>query len=1160
MHQRTARFFLATYFVACLFSAVDQQGASAAEPGKVDFNRDIRTILSNNCNQCHGPDEAERKGGTDGLRLDTRDGAMLDLGGYAAIVPGDPAKSALIERITSADPDQQMPPKETGKKLTAREIELLKQWVKEGANYAVHWSYAKPNRPSLPPVEQAAWPRNEIDHFILARLEREGLAPSPEADRQTLIRRLALDLTGLPPTVAEVDAFVADQDPQAYEKLVDRLLQKETYGEHWARMWLDLARYADSAGYADDPARTIWMYRDYVIRSLNQNKPFDQFTIEQIAGDLLPNATNEQLIATAFHRNTLTNNEGGTNDEEFRNVAVVDRVNTTFAVWMGTTMACAQCHTHKFDPITQEEYFRSLAFFNNTEDADRGNESPLLTVLSPQQQMQKEAWDLEIATLEKQLATPTPELLAKQTQWEQSLPRELSWHAPKPTAVASREGSVASIGDDSIVRLPAKGATDIYTVELPAIGEKLQALRLDAVPDPSLPGQGPGHGAGNFVLSKLTAMIIPPVNAQRKGRFVRVEHLGKGVYLHLAEVQAFSGGENLALRGTATQISTDYEGPPQLAIDGNTDGNYAAKSVSHTGSADNAWLEVDLGSEQPLDSVVLWNRTDGGTAARLSNFRVAVLNEKRDVVWEQTDTNPPNPSREFSLSGSGVATFAAAYADYEQPGFTAANLLQPQPGKGWAIGGQTGKPHQLTLVAATPIDLPAGSKLSVMLEQTSPFENHTLGSFRLSYTGDAKAAELAKVPNSVLAVLQTPAAAHTEAQQTELTKHFLGQAVELEPQRQKLAAVQKQLTELKPDTVPVMRELPADQRRVTKLQHRGNYLDLGVEVTEGTPAAFFPLPSDQPKNRLSLARWLVAEENPLTARVIANRYWEQIFGIGIVATSEEFGSQGDQPFHPELLDWLATELVRLKWDQKAMLKQLVTSASYRQSSRVTPELAQMDPDNHLLAAGPRVRLSAEMIRDSALAVSGLLSDKMYGPPVKPPQPAIGLSAAFGGGIDWQTSGGDDKYRRGLYTTWRRSNPYPSMAAFDAPNREVCTVRRSRTNTPLQALVTLNDPVYIEAAQALARRVLKEAEPNQPKRIELLYRLCLSRAPSERELQRITELYEQSLAEFRESPADAQKMATEPLGAAPPGTDVAELAAWTVVGNVMLNLDEMFMKR
>jgi hypothetical protein len=733
---------------------------SNAADSAVDFDRDIRPLLSNYCFTCHGPDESERQGG---LRLDVREGALGEAdSGEPAIVPGEPDQSELIARITSDDEFERMPPPETGKTLSAREQQLLAQWIREGAPYAAHWSYVPPRRPALPDVAATAarmgspdparwktWPRNEIDVFILDRLLRESFQPSPEADRYTLIRRVTLDLTGLPPTLEEVDQFVRDPDPKAYERLVDRLLAAPAFGEHWARRWLDLARYADSAGYADDPPRTIWAYRDWVIRALNENLPFDQFTILQLAGDLLPEPTDDHLIATAFHRNTMTNNEGGTNDEEFRNVAVVDRVNTTMAVWMGTTIDCAQCHSHKYDPISQEEYFQLFAILNQTEDADRTDESPVL------------------------------------------------------------------------------------------------------------------------------------------------------------------------------QLVTD--------------------------------------DQQPMT------------------------------------------------------------------------------------------------------------------------------------------------------------------------------------------------------TVPIMRELPDEQRRRTFVQLRGNYLDLGAEVTAGLPAVFPAPPADQPMNRLTLAHWLVAEDNPLTARVVANRDWETLFGRGIVATSEEFGSQGERPTHPELLDWLATELVRLEWDRKAFLKRLVTSATYRQSSRVDSARRQRDPDNRWLSRGPRFRMPAEMVRDQALHIAGLLSDKMYGSPVKPPQPASGLSAAFGSGIDWETSTGEDRYRRGLYTMWRRSNPYPSMTTFDAPSREICTIRRDRTNTPLQALVTLNDPVYVEAAQALARRMTASGETTA-ERATRGFRLCVARPPSDAELLQLTELHAQAHQAFVEDADAARQLATVPLGPAADGADLADLAAWTVVANVLLNLDETLMKR
>ena len=766
-------------YVLLAAALVSAPAAAPAAP-PVDFNRDVRPILSNNCVACHGPDPARRKAG---LRLDTRAGATA--GG--AVVPGKPAESTLVERVFSHDPAELMPPPQTGKKLTPAEAATLKAWVEQGAAYAVHWSYAKPVRPPLPTVSDPTWVRNGIDAFVRSRLDREGLTPQPEADRPTLARRAALDLTGLPPTVAEADEFARDESPGAFERYVDRLLAKPAFGEHWARMWLDLARYADSAGYADDPPRTIWAYRDYVIRSLNANKPFDQFTVEQLAGDLLPNPTEEQLVATAFHRNTLTNNEGGTDDEEFRTVAVVDRVNTTLSAWMGTSIGCAQCHTHKYDPLTQTEYFRLYAVFNTTADADRGDESPVLPV--------------------------------------------------------------------------------------------------------------------------------------------------------------------------------------------------------------------------------------GDTAA--------------------------NKARRLALGAEAAALDKAARF---QPG-----LVQ--------------------------------------------------GGLKVRAEADRRAA----------AALQPPT------------------------------------------TVPVLRELPGNARRVTRVQHRGNYRDLGEVVTGGVPAAFPPLPPGVPADRLGVARWLVGPDNPLTARVLANRLWEQVFGTGIVRTTEEFGSQGEPPSHPELLDWLACEL-RSDWDIKRFLKLLVSSAAYRQSSRVAPAALEKDADNRLLSRGPRFRLPAETVRDQALAAGGLLSPKMYGPSVKPPQPGFGLSAAFGRTLDWQTSPGEDKYRRALYTEWRRTNPYPSLATFDAPSREACTLRRNRSNTPLQALVTLNDPVYVEAAQALARRMLAGGK-TPGERVTAGFRRCLTRPPTEAERDRLGKLYDDARGRYAADPGGAALMAGPPAGA-----DAVELAALTVVANVLLNLDEMILKR
>jgi uncharacterized membrane protein len=1127
----------------------------------IEFNRDIRTILSNKCFTCHGPDSAERQGG---LRLDSRKDAISESdSGDPAIVPSHPEKSQLVRRISSADDDERMPPPDSGRKLSPAEIKLLTEWVRQGANYSRHWSYIRPERPEVPRVSESRWSHNPIDAFVFARLQREGLTPLAEANRHTLVRRLSLDLIGLPPTLEEVDRFVGDNDPLAYEHLVDRLLKKKAFGEHWARMWLDLARYADSSGYADDPPRTIWAFRDYVIRSFNENKPFDQFTIEQIAGDLLPDPTSDQLIATAFHRNTLTNNEGGTSDEEFRNVAVVDRVNTTMAVWMGTTINCCQCHNHKFDPISQEEYFRLFAIFNNSADADRRNESPLHEVWTSEQEQRKAALQGKIATLETKLAKPTPELFAALQAWEKGLPSDPVWHVIKPTSVERQSKLPATIDAAGTVTVTQSSKTDVYEINAP-LGEtrRLTALRLEALPNDEVPGKGPGHSNGNFVITRVRAELRRPEGARTSGQFVRIEILGKGKILSLAEVQIFRDAENVAKTGQAKQSSTGFDGAAKLAIDGKTDGNYTAGTTTHTATEDDPWWEVDLHSAGPIDRIVLWNRTDNNLGSRLSGFRISVLDEQRGVVWQETVAKAPDPSSQFSPSGAIEIVFSAAYADFSQPGFEAQKVLdkkKPNAG-GWAIAPQFGKPHTLTLLANAAVKVPEGAALFVRIEQLSPHDSHTLGRFRLALTSDTSISALAELPTPVLAVLKTQPAQRTEQQRSTLMQHYLSIAPELKASRDQLAAAKKELAAIKPKTtVPIMRELAKGGGRKTHIQLRGNYLVKGDEVTAGLPTQIFPAVSVESPDRLSLAKWLVDANNPLTSRVIANRYWESIFGVGIVRTSEEFGTQGDLPSHPKLLDWLAVELVASGWDTKHLLRLIVTSAAYRQSSRVTEETFERDPDNRLLARGPRFRLSAEMIRDQALFAAGLLSDKMHGPPVRPPQPSIGLKAAFGGGIDWTTSDGEDSRRRGLYTTWRRSNPYPSMVTFDAPNREVCTIRRDRTNTPLQALVTLNDPVYVEAAQALARRMDAAGETLE-EAIRHGFRRCLAREPSDKELAALNRLFQKTRKRLAETPERAEKLATIPLGPAPEGADTVKLAALTVVANVLLNLDELIMKR
>ncbi|MEM7233158.1 MAG: DUF1553 domain-containing protein [Planctomycetota bacterium] len=726
--------------------------------------------------------------------------------------------------------------------------------------------------------------------------------------------------------------------------------------------------------------------------------------------------------------------------------------------------------------------------------------------------------------------------------------------------MTTKSGTKAAKLDDGSRLIPSSANQDVYTIDVPLSGV-LGAIKLDVLPHEKLRGGGPGNSnGGNFVLTGVDASILPPATSIRRARYVRVEVPGDGKILSLAEVQVFEGSKNVAREGAAKQSTTDFRGPAHLAIDGKTDGRYnEAKSTTHTAVSKDPWWEVDLKRARPVSRIKIWNRTDNNLQSRLVNYNVSLLDEKRGVVWEQKNVKQvPRPSLEFSISGAIPLPFKVAHADHSQAGFEAHGLVQ-EKSTGWAIGGATQKPHALTLIPAQPAEAPKGSKLSIRLEQLSPHKQHNIGRFKLSYSSDRSSAMLATLPAEIASILKTKM--RDDAARQRLEEYFLASiAAERNEVRAELDAAKKKRGGFKPSTtVPVLRELAKGRRRTTKIQRRGNFLDTSDTVNEGVPQALHRFPEKAPKNRLSLARWLVSRENPLVARVMANRLWEQIFGMGIVRSSEEFGSQGDLPTHPELLDWLAVELVESDWDIKGLLRTLVVSSTYRQSSKLSKELGERDPDNSLYARGPRFRLSAEMIRDQALFLGGLLSRKKYGPPVKPLQPKLGVSAAFGSGIDWRTSGGEDRYRRGLYTTWRRSNPYPSMATFDAPNLEVCTVRRARTNTPLQALVTMNDPVYVEAAQGLGRLMVRNGE-TVDSRIEYGFRRCLSRLPSTIEAQKVKELFERVRKKFSIDVDAAMKLATQPIGALPKGASAVEMASWTVVASVLLNLDETLMKR
>lgn len=1172
-----ARRWCFTALVALCFSVISPSTPLALADSQLSFARDVRPILAKNCWACHGFDAEARKGK---LRLDVRDEALKPAeSGAAAIVPGKPDESELVTRILSTDANEVMPPPSSGHSLTPEQIKIIRDWVASGAGFAPHWAFVAPTRPQPPQVQGAVHP---IDAFIRDRLTKAGLQSSPEADRYQLIRRLSLDLRGLPPTPREVAEFVADQSPNAWEKLVDRFLDDPAYGERLARMWLDLARYADSAGYGSDPLRlSIWPYRDWVIGAFNRNLSYEQFTLEQLAGDLLPNATDDQKIATAFHRNTMTNTEGGTDDEEFRSLAVKDRIDTTVQAWMGLTFGCAKCHNHKYDPISQEEYYSFYAIFNQTADRDQPDESPTLPVLTPTQREQITKLNEQIAALREKLAVETPEITAARDTWEQSLRLSGDW---QPLAFSRTEATGGStfktLDDGSLLVGGASPQNETYRLTTTLDLQGITAIRLETIPDESLPAKGAGRGAdGNFVLSRFSATSEDVSNERGvpTARFVRLELPGSEKFLHVAEVEVLSNGDNIARKGKATQISTDFGGNPDRAIDGNTNGNYyEANSVTHTALGDNPWWEVDLGEARPIDKVVVWNRTDSGTHSRLNGFRVLLLDAGRQTVWStEPIAEAPVKSQDLSPSGRQTLEFAQAAANHSQGNFPVANALK-QPNlaqSGWAVAPRISDPNWAVFALKEAASAASPRKVTIQLEHLFNSGTYTLGRFRLSTTKQPNIRQRLSVPDNILAIVDKPAADRTPAEKDQLVAHYRTVAPALAPLRNQMASLEKQRPQ--PTPVPVMVELAAADARKSFVMIKGNFLSPGTPVQPTVPK-MFPVTMEGPFNRIAASRWLFSPENPLTARVAANRLWSLLFGQGLVETEEDFGTQGELPSHPELLDWLAVEFrdptLKLAatsgsasgaqdrpWDIKRFVKLIVTSATYKQTFAVKPEHLAKDARNRLLARAPRLRLDAETIRDQALALSGLLSRKVGGPSVYPYQPDGLWQAAFNGQRSWATSVGEDKYRRGLYTFWRRTIPYPSMATFDAPSRETCSIRRPRTNTPLQAFVIMNDPAYVECAQSLARRLVKEGGTTPADRARFGLELVLARPATSEQIAALTRLFEDEHSTFKNDADGAKALATEPLGPLPEGQDPAELAAWTVVANVLLNLDGVLMK-
>jgi hypothetical protein len=1046
----------------------------ATRAAAVEFNRDIRPVLSDKCFTCHGPDKARR---LTKLRFDVEAEAKQDLGGRFAIVPGDSAKSEMIRRITAADPARRMPPAASGRTLTSREIELIQKWIEQGAQWENHWSFIPPQRRPFPSVKNRSWARNAIDAFVLGRLEQEGLSPAADADRATLIRRVTLDLTGLPPTPAEVDAFLSDQSVNAYEKVVDRLLKSPRYGERMAARWLDGARYADTNGYQTDAERYMWRWRDWVIEAFNRNLPFDQFALQQIAGDMLPRATLDQKIATGFNRNHRGNGEGGIIPEEYAVEYVVDRVETTSTVFMGLTLGCARCHDHKYDPFTQKEFYQLFAYFNNIPERGKankyGNSAPMIQAPTDAQQEQLREIDKKLTAAEKRFASFGTETARAQRSWEAALDKSVSIHWSIPHDLIAYFPLDADL-KSQVAAPPAFTGPQRYAYESgAAVNEKPASAEFQDGQPSFVNGrvsQAASFDGKRFILGgnigafgfqdkfTLAAWIYPTAGTGAvitRTKDVE-EESGYGLYLKDGKVQA-----NLILRWLDDGARVETVRPIEL----------------------NRWQHVMM-------------TYDGSRTAE--GIKIYVDGRSQELAVHLDDVNQNFLTRDPLRIGGGGGSH---------------NRFQGQIDD-----------VRIYNVALTP-----------------------------------KAAAVVATGESITEIAEMAAPKRSEPQTEKLTLYFLENDAPAPIQQawRDLNAVRRQkegfLDSL--PTVMVMQE--RDSPRETFLLLRGAYDKPGDKVTPGVPGILPQLPKGSSNNRLGFARWLVDPSNPLTARVAVNRFWQMYFGAGLVKTVEDFGSQGEWPSHPELLDWLATEFVRTGWDMKAMQKLIVTSATYRQSSKADPQVMQKDPENRLLARAPRFRLPAEVIRDQALAISGLLVEHIGGPSVKPYQPA-GLWKELSG-QDYVQDKGEKLYRRSLYTFWKRSSPPPSLMNFDAAGREACVVRENRTNTPLQALDLMNDVTYLEASRKLAERVMKERRASQGERIDLAFRLTTARRPTPREAGLLQQALLSYLDEYRNDPEAARKFLSQGESPRDEELDVSELAAYSAVASLILNMDETITK-
>ncbi len=1000
---------------------------TGAQTRTVDFARDVEPIFRAHCYECHGPAKAAAQ-----LRLDSRQTAMKGGLGGAVLAPGRSGESRLLHRVLGQGGEQRMPLGRDA--LQPAQIETLRKWIDEGAVWPEsaaaasaeiprHWAFVAPTRPAIPVPKNRTWARSPIDNFILAEIERQGLAPSPEAARETLLRRVSLDLTGLPPTLAEVDAFLADTSPHAYEKAVERLLASEHYGERWGRWWLDAARYADTNGFEKDLPRSIWPYRDWVIRAFNQDLPFDRFTIEQLAGDLLPNPTLDQRIATGFLRNSMLNQEGGVDPEQFRVEGLIDRVDAVGKTFLGLTINCAQCHTHKFDPIKQEEYYKFYAFLNSDDE-------PEIEVPGPEVTRKREEILARVRQIEDDLIARTPDLPKRLAAWEAGL---------------GEDGKQWTVLDDS----------EIFA----AFG-----VKFDKLEDGSFIARGDNSTSNNYKITARTRLT--------------------------------------GITGFRIEYQTDQNLP----------------------------------------------RTGPGRAPDGAFYVTEFIAEATPLDKSATTAKVP---------------FANVTTDFERPDFPVKNVIDGDLKTHWSSDSGAGRRNQdrkMVFVAAQPVGFAGGTTFQFQLIQR--FDDSikpgnvmpNIGRFRISVT-TAPQPRADRASTAVRRILATPAAQRTKEQQRELFRAYRAAVPEW-------AEVNAKIDDLMKDwpygpTTMALALRPVE--RETRIFRRGDWKRPGETVKPDTPAALHPFPAGAPRNRLGLAQWIVDKNNPLTARVTVNRIWQQYFGVGLVATPEDFGARCDRSTHPDLLDWLAREFMETGWSIKHIHRLIVNSATYRQSSHITPKLQEADPTNRWLARAPRLRVDAEIVRDLALSVAGVLHPKIGGPPVYPPIPDGVLSLGYGQPMPWPTAAGPERYRRAMYTFWKRSVPYPSLLVFDQPNGDFSCPRRIRSNTPLQALTTLNDQLFMEAAQHFALRILKEGEKEggagDLDKMIYAFRLCTGRKPDAFELQHLMALLAEQTAYFNGRTAAAVYVSSPDLSKLPEEVDLHKVAPWTMVARVLLNMDE-----